>query len=260
VPTNEQAMRSPLEMGYWVMLVSERAEGAVKRGDHDKAIRYYRALAKAVPDRSLAFTKICVSYRALGDIPNALAACKAALTKAGLQFEDYSRFMSLLLEKPEPLTKDEVADADAVLAHLRGELGKEPYQANGDAAMKLLLVEQIRCELGLRLEDVQRLRACTAALLERAPNDPRTVAFGLALALLERDFDRADAMIAAAKNAGLPGAAVGNMETRVRDERSRGLVARARERSSWLLPGALVLLGVVVLWTTRHRLRLRHVR
>src|SRR5436190_18493661 len=45
VPSVKEALSAPLQMGYWVMLVSERAEQAVKRGELSKAVKYYRALA-----------------------------------------------------------------------------------------------------------------------------------------------------------------------------------------------------------------------
>src|SRR4051812_45708366 len=58
VPTPEQALKNPLEMGYLVMDLVARAEAASQRGDHAAAVRYYAAIAKAVPERSVSYTKM----------------------------------------------------------------------------------------------------------------------------------------------------------------------------------------------------------
>src|SRR5690349_6017232 len=65
LPTPEQAMKNPIEMGYLMMDLIARAEAASQRGDHGVAVRYYSAVARAVPDRSISFSKLCTAYEAL---------------------------------------------------------------------------------------------------------------------------------------------------------------------------------------------------
>jgi hypothetical protein len=65
VPTPEQAMRNPLEMGYLLMDLIARAEAATQRGDHAAAVRYHRAIVKAVPARALAHANLCRAQETL---------------------------------------------------------------------------------------------------------------------------------------------------------------------------------------------------
>jgi hypothetical protein len=60
VPTQVQANERPLDFGYYLQDLNERAERAVKRGDTDAAVRYYRAMAKAVPDSKIPVEKLRV--------------------------------------------------------------------------------------------------------------------------------------------------------------------------------------------------------
>jgi hypothetical protein len=115
VPSEQDAMRAPLQMGYWVMLVSDRAEAATKRGDLPAAVKYYRAIAKAAPDRAAPFKKMCTTYEAMDDWENAVGSCQVALGKQGATIDDYQHFMRLLLSKQGALNADEIADADAVV-------------------------------------------------------------------------------------------------------------------------------------------------
>jgi len=228
VPTPEQAMRAPLQMGYWTMLVAERAEAAMKKGEHASAIRYYRALANAVPDRSISHTSLCKAYEAQGDWANAVASCKAALGKAGVKLDDHTRFVRVLLARPGTLGARDVADADAVIAHIEQALrsagagadaqGATPARVSRSAA---LLPHQLRCELALRLEDGKRLGTCSAALQKLAPGDARTVTFQWALALTKKDFAEAQRLVTSARRAKLPDDALAAMEKRLELERER---------------------------------------
>ena len=64
IPTPEQAMKNPLQMGYLLMDLIARGEAATEIGDHEAAIRYYRAIAKAVPERAVSFCARRPRYQA----------------------------------------------------------------------------------------------------------------------------------------------------------------------------------------------------
>lgn len=216
VPSPEEAIKTPLQMGYWAMLVSERADAAIKRGDHAAAIKYYRAMAKAVPDRAISFTKLCTQYEAVGDMSNAIASCKSALGKGGATLNDHARLVRLLLKKDGTLPPSEVADIDAVLAHMQQELSASA--AKGQLASKVL-VQQLACELGLRLDDKARLETCTRALETLAPTDPRSFVFSFAHALARKDLPAAEQVIEAARRTGLGATAIDHMRERLQLER-----------------------------------------
>jgi len=265
VPSAQEAISRPLHMGYWVMLVSDRAEAAMARGDHAAAVKYFRALAKAVPERSVSFAKICAAYDAMGDWDNAVTNCKTALGKAGVKLDDYVHFVRLVLAKPKALGSAEIADLDASIAHLEVELGKTRPAAAAtetgqprDAAGSQLLVQQLRCELGARLEDARRLEACTRALSTLAPDDPRTIAFGWALALAKQDWDEAEQVVGRARRVGLARDAVERMESKLRSARDRasGLPSVIGGTRGAIAFGLVALLASAVV-LGRRKLRLR---
>jgi hypothetical protein len=212
VPTPEQSSKSPLDMGYWVMAVSDRAEAALKKNDQAKAAKYFAALAAAVPDRAISFTKLCKSLEASGDHKGALEACRNALGKGGVTIEDHVRYVELVLEGTAPLTKTQIADADAIADQLDSKLGANSVP---------LVANQLRCEIGLRLQDKVRLQACTGAFQRLAPKDPRTTAFEFALALQANELDKAQDLIGQAKQNKLPAAALAQMETALRIEQEK---------------------------------------
>jgi hypothetical protein len=224
VPTPEQASKAPLQMGYWAMLVSDKADAATRRGDHAAAAKYWRALAKAVPDRSVAYRRMCMAYKAAGDLRNALESCKAVLAKNGVEIEDYVIFVRLLLAKESALSAAEIAHADQVLAHVERELDEpmgaaaDPAKAQNQARLWKVRMQQLRCELGLRIEDRARLDTCTKALAQLAPEDARTITFAYALAILKGDFARADSLIERGRRAGLPQQALEQMRHKLQTE------------------------------------------
>jgi hypothetical protein len=59
IPSVEKQMENPLAFGYLLQDLLARAEKASQRGDHAAAARFYAAVAKGVPRRAYAFTKIC---------------------------------------------------------------------------------------------------------------------------------------------------------------------------------------------------------
>jgi hypothetical protein len=168
------------------MDLSDKAEAAVKRGDHRAAARFYRAMAIAVPDRSIGFIKACASYEAAGDWSNAIDNCRAALGRPGVTVNDYGHFVRLLLAKPA-LESDDTKDIEAILSHLQAE------------GVERGIVDELQCDFGMKVGDTRRLESCTAALTQRAPNDPRTISYQWALALLHQDYAEARRLVEHAK-------------------------------------------------------------
>jgi tetratricopeptide (TPR) repeat protein len=245
VPSPEQALKSPLEMGYLMMDLIARAEAATQRGDHAAAIRYYKAVAKAVPDRAVSFAKLCRAHKELGQLDMAIEACRTALGKGGAHSEDHALFVRLLLRQPGELSAAHVADADAVIEHVHKEVAPN---AGG-----VRLSTQLACELGARVEDEQRLAKCVSELSEVAPSDARTLTFRFALAMLRQDLGEADRVVAAARTAGLPQAALSSMVEKLASARTDSSLWR-RTLSSWELlsaAAALLALGLVLVLARR---------
>jgi tetratricopeptide (TPR) repeat protein len=257
VPSAKEALGAPLQMGYWVMLVSERAEQAAKRGDLGKAVKYYRALAKAAPNRAVGFTKTCETYEAMGDWKDAVDACATALEREGVTIADHEHYVRLVLSKPQALTPVEIAKADAVIAHLAGEIAKFPAQGADAASPEIvqgrkLLVERLKCQLGARLQDRKRLESCTSALRRIAPQDPAVVAFSFALALTKADLDEAERLIADAKRFGLNDAGVALMRGKLSAElEKRPLLLRIFGNARAIAVIGLVLLAGLALLARR---------
>jgi tetratricopeptide (TPR) repeat protein len=265
VPSAKGALAAPLQMGYWVMLVSDRAQAAASRGDYTAAVKYYRAIAKAVPDRSVGFTKMCAMYQAMGDWDRAVASCKTALLKQGVTVDDYARATRVLLAKKTALSPEEIADTDAVIAHLGSEITKppanEPDQTKiaAQSAGGQALVERLRCELALRLQDRARLERCSSALQRLEPGQPTSVAFSFALALMRQDFDQAERLIATAQRSGVNDSGVQLMRREMQAELDRRplLIRLLHDRRALAaLAGVIAMLAGSALFA-RRRLALR---
>lgn len=265
VPSPQEAIKAPLQMGYWVMLVSDRAQAAENRHDFTAAIKYYRAIAKAAPDRAVAFSKMCLAYEAAGDWKSAVSACEISLQKEGVTIEDHQHFVRLLMKKPEPLTAAEIKEADGVIAHLQDELARMPTSGPDAPAADLqqarrFIVERIKCEVAARLSDRKRLESCVSAMRAQAPKEASTTAFAFALALVSHDYDEAEQLIAGAKSIGVNDQGVAFMRERLRVElERRPFLARVFGNTRGLAI-ALVSLAVLVgsvLFARRKRLGLR---
>ena len=192
IPPEKDRNADPLQFGYWLQDMVLKAQHASKIGDHAASIRYYQALAKAVPDRAISYVKMCEEYEAIGDLAKATQACGDALVRDGLQVKDYTRFAHLTLTKSDKLTDQEVATLGQVIAHMKSE-------PNGRSA-----ADEVECELAVRTSNVAQLRECTAALAARAPDDPKTITYSWALAVQQGEFDRAAQVVERAKELGIP--------------------------------------------------------
>jgi hypothetical protein len=236
IPTTEQRNKGPLQFGYFLQDLVDRAEKASKRGDHAAAARYYRALSKASPDVVVGPRLLCVELELGNDIPDAIKACRTALTLGGTRVADYTRFVQLALKKPDGLSDLEGKELYAVLDHMAqgADLGK--------------VVPTLRCEVALRVEDAATLATCTGQLEKLAPNDPKTVSFAWALALHERDRGEAERLIARAREIGMSADGVAKMEA------ATSAMARRKLGRFVLLGLVVVVAGVAVMFGTR-RLR-----
>lgn len=118
IPTLEQRNTDPLEFGYFIQDLIARAEGAFEKKDWARSVKYYEALARAVPERAISFSRLCSGYAELGQIDVAAANCGKALQLQGARVYDHFRFVNLTIRK-KVLSPAEVLDADASLEHLR---------------------------------------------------------------------------------------------------------------------------------------------
>jgi tetratricopeptide (TPR) repeat protein len=199
-PTPAQRDANPLEFGYYLMDLSDRAEHAFKKGDYLAAAKYFRALGKAVPERSVAFTKLCDSYAAAGDRLQAIAACREALVREGVVVNDYTHFVHLVLEKPGTLDATDVTELSEVIAHLKTETaGRDEAEALG-------------CQLAARILDVKRLNECVAGLVAQAPNDPKTITYQWTLAIAQGDREQAERQIARGQEVGVEWDTIARMQ------------------------------------------------
>ena len=187
IPSAKDQNRDPVEFGYWLMDLTARAAGAAKRGDHQAAIRYYTAMAKAVPDRSVAFTKLCTEYEAVNERAKAVAACGMGLFREGVTVNDYVHYTNLVLTTPGPMNTGELTALTAVIKHLR----EDPTQ--------VALADELECETGVRADDATMLEECTKAMTARAPNEPKTMVYQWNLAMQRHQYDAAREIIAHAK-------------------------------------------------------------
>jgi hypothetical protein len=200
VPSPDDQIQDPLQFGYYLQDALEAAQKAAKDGDHARAARDYGAIAKAVPQRALAWSKQCEQLELAGDLQGALTACSAACTRDGVTLADYKHTVKLLLSHPGPLTADDHTKLNAIIEHL--STVKEAPAA----------VDQVRCEVALRETDIPALQRCTDSLGKLAPKDPQTISFQWALAVSKQDRSGARLLVERAKKLGMAPAAVAKME------------------------------------------------
>ncbi len=228
IPTPEQRDADPLQYGYFLMDLSDRAEAAIRVGKHKKAIPYFEAMAKAVPNRSVSYAKLCTCYSAMSDWKNAEEQCATALEKEGVTVEDFLRYAQILLEKKADFSANDAKKLTAVIQHVREQV------PNGT------LADELECQLGLKLSDAGRLKECTRRLAAAAPNDSKTLTYKWSYALLRGDTAEAKRIIEhARRTAALPPMALSRMEESTR--RSK-FARRGPLGSSWFL----VMVGVLV--------------
>jgi tetratricopeptide (TPR) repeat protein len=169
LPSAEDANENPLEFGYMIQDLIARGEGAIEKKEWDRAVKYYEALALAVPDRAITFRKLCSGYAELGKIDIAAANCGKALTLDGARVIDHFKFVNLSLRK-EKLTASELSDMEASIAHVRAHIAAHPAappkpepapKPSNEGAKQKKSLEQIKEEF------LKRQQAGALADLER---------------------------------------------------------------------------------------------
>jgi tetratricopeptide (TPR) repeat protein len=201
VPSAKVRNQNPLEFGYLVQDLLERSEQAKAAHNYPVLVRYARAIAKGIPESARSWSNLCEAYELVGDKEKALRACKAALENKGVTVQDYVKYVRLALDRPGEVPKEDRAYIDKVLAHLATQT-ETP-----------LLVDHLRCEIGVKTKDVALLEACTEALAKVAPDDSKTLVFQWTLAVQKGQKEEAAGFLARARKAGLPDVTADRMET-----------------------------------------------
>jgi tetratricopeptide (TPR) repeat protein len=232
VPDLKEANSDPLQAGYFLMDLTIRAQQAMQRQDYASAVKFYRAMVKTVPKSAVPYSKLCEAYEALGERDRAVDSCRWALGRPGVTVADYTRFVGLFVGRPGELSKQDVVDLDAIVAHLKAE------EQSGVAAF------EVACTIGVRLQDVKRLEECTAGLRSKAPDAAQTVAFEWALALRRGDYREAERLVDRAQGVGMMPERVSKM----REATVKALPIWRRALADWKRSGAAaLLLGVAAL-------------
>jgi len=200
VPPPELGRENPLEWGYVLMDLSHYGDYFFEKREYGKAVKYFLATARMVPDRSVPFSRICASFVGMGDLGQARDACHEALFRTGVKAADFERYLRLLLETRPSLGPDDLEKVDAVFAHLEQQTIESPE------------LQHLRCEIGLRAESVPRVQACVSALTAKWPEDARTITFQWSLALLEKDVAAAEAAVRQARRTRMKPEGIQRME------------------------------------------------
>jgi tetratricopeptide (TPR) repeat protein len=178
IPTEAERSQEPLDFGYFLQDLASEGAYAEKKGDYASAVKYWRALAKAVPDVATGFRRACRAYEALKDRRNGLDYCGSTLNMPGAELEDYVHYGNMMLMKTTPLDAAELSDFENSIKHLRSQGGDGP----------LFIAETLTCELGVAQEDVKRLESCTQTIEKLKPNEPQTLSFQWSLAMFRHDY------------------------------------------------------------------------
>jgi len=200
VPSAKERDRNPLEYGYYIQDLLERAERAQKNKDFNAVILYYRAVAKAVPESAKGWSKLCEAYERVHDRERAIAACRYAIDRPAVEVHDYVRYVHLIIGQTEPLTSKERQEIGAVLEHLDKQDGAE------------LIANHLRCEVAVKLQEVGMMEACTKVLTGKAPDDPKTIVFRWTLAMMKGQTAEAARLLTSARATGVPAESVERMQ------------------------------------------------
>lgn len=192
VPSSAEKNKNPLEFGYLIQDLLARGEAAHKEKNYAAEVKYYRAVAKAVPDAARSWSMLCAAYRLVNERAKAAQSCKYATEREGTQLKDFVLYVSLMLEKREPLAPDEEADLRGVVAHLQKDPGLN------------LAAADLGCRVGVHLRDPNILEGCTSALAKVAPMDPKTIIYQWNLAVQQGRSADAVTLLDQAKMVGVP--------------------------------------------------------
>ena len=237
IPTEQMRSRDPLEFGYWLQDCITKGLQASKSGDHEASIRYFTALAKAVPNRPVSFKKLCDEYELLNDRENAIAACGSVLRLEGVDVSDYIRYLKLIITKRGTLSDREVTSMGAVVQHLR----EEPAGKG--------VADEWECEVGIRTQSVAQLEECTAALGAKAPDAPDTLFYQWTLAMQKDQPAEAERILGRARATAMPPDTIEHLENR-----TKAAVARHRRNVGLgILASLLALVAAAALFVLLRR-------
>jgi hypothetical protein len=122
-----------MEFGYFLQDLIARGNTAYSAENWNDAIKYYEAMAKAVPDAATSFSHLCVAYAKVEKLEAAAANCEKATTLQGAKVFDHLRFLDLTLRKSE-LTPQDIEAVEASLKQLREHVAKNPPPLPGEHA------------------------------------------------------------------------------------------------------------------------------
>lgn len=247
VPTAQAAAQKPMEMGYFVMNLDARAQAATQAGQHSQAAKYYRAMAKAVPDRATGFAKACRSHAAAKEWDLALEVCKIALSTEGVKLADYALYLDVMLKNGKAWSKTDVEDVDAVLARMQ--------EHKGDDAHAYRLVADMLCQVAVKLEDQARLVACNEMMVRIGPNEPKTLVYATMLAVKTRNWQQAERLIERARRAGVDAKALAAWEAKLAALRPKPSAPPQVRWPMWLGAATALVLLTAALLILRVRLR-----
>ena len=239
VPSEEEKNEDPLEFGYFLQDLLERADAASKLHQLDVVVAYYRAVAKAVPDMAKGWSKLCAAYEDVHMRDKAIRACRYAIERPGVELGDFQRFVRLEIAKEGPLDKTESTEVAKVFGHL----AEDPKMA--------LPLQRLICDVGLHNGDVTALEECTAKLNELSPKDPTTVVYRWSLAMKKGEYRNAKRLIEEARQLPVPPEGVQRMEKVTADLLFAGW-------PKWVLPAALLAALAAIGWKVRRSRLLAH--
>jgi hypothetical protein len=249
IPGPEQAAREPQQVGFLVMELSQRAERALQEGKPAKAARYFRAVAKAAPDRALPFRKACAAHRRAGELAKAIEMCRVAAGLPDASLDDRLDLLGVAFAKPGTLTAAELRDIDRTVGRLERELDKGGAQGGRHN------VAIMKCELAARVGEAQRLGACVEELRSLNAGPAQQLPYTFSLALSQGDLERAETLKNQAIEAGVAQEKVEVMTRVLALARARADGSVLTAAKSWW-PGAalaVLVLGALVVFQRRRR-------
>jgi len=209
VPTKEQRDSNPLEFGYHLQDLATMAKKQERLGNFDKAVKFWLAIARAVPDANAGFFGACAAFEKLGQRDQAIENCEKGLALPPEfpmgEFVRYARLVTGGVGAPSP---EAIAKVDATIAHLRTQ--KAPAAPE--------IADRIACDLALRLGDSTRLAPCAKALALSSPKDPMTLTYGWALAMDQGNLADARKLLDQLKEQKLPAPEIEKMARAMQEQ------------------------------------------
>lgn len=232
VPSDKEKNADPLEFGYFLQDLLDRAEAAATFRQLDLAVAYYRAVAKAVPDMAKGWSKLCEAYENIHMRDKAVRACRYAIERPGSELGDYQRFVRLEIAKEGPLDPTETAEVAKIFEHL----SKTPSLE--------VTVQRMTCDVAIHNGDVKSLEGCSKKLAELQPKEPTTVVYRWSLAMKKGEYGEAKRLLGEAKRLPIPPEGMRRMEEVTSGLRFAGWPKRA-------VPAALLAAVLALAWRLR---------